>query len=173
VDILLTETNTGGNLSGIISKALRRYVEQEQKQPGDFEDIIVKVNQDGFFAKKRFHGRLLTQVRLREERESGTRVVTYKVYTTPKKKWAIQMKDVPSWWYSPDELIKQSERKWENFTEWNEDWKMKDWVNQDYTYRLDVYDTEEDLQLHLPERVSHAITLALMGEGGDVEELDL
>ena len=160
-----------GNLSSVIVHALRQYVKLERIRQGGFEEITVKVNPDGLFTKKRFQGRLLTRMRFRVERDGTNRVVTYMVYLTSKGNWAVLVKDVPGWWYHPTEMKQWREQKREDWEEFG--WGAEGWTDQEYTYRLDVYKTEEEMQAHIPEQVYSSVCRTMNGEGGDVEVLDI
>ena len=160
----------GGKLSAVIARALRQFVETEQARQNGFEEITVKVNTEGFSAKKRFRGRLLTKKRLREQRGKDSRILSYAIYQTPKGKWGVWLKDVPSWWYRPSEMYHQPDWSEESDEDWDE---SNESSYYEHEYRLDVYDTQEDLQAHLPEQVYVAVCQALEGEPGGVELLDL
>ncbi|HEV2457979.1 MAG TPA: EXLDI protein [Ktedonobacterales bacterium] len=143
----------GGNLSAAIAQAVRRYV--ATAQPAS-DEVIVQVNEGGVTSKKRFHGKLLAQQKVRTP--DGARAVTYRVYQTEKGRFAVWSQSAPDW----------NRAEWwrgRRYEDWSGDW----WQGES---RLDVYETLDDLRDNIPPELSARVA-AVVATGSDVEDLDI
>ena len=62
------------------------------------------------------------------------------------------------------------------YTYINKNWSHKEWSewpNTDYEYRLEVYDTLDELNDNVPQELYEAVAQALKGEPDGVEFLDI
>lgn len=134
----------GGNLSATIAKAIHGLVEREEKAQQGFTDVEVKVGTI-VHVPKRFIGRLLAKGQL------GGRqyplITTYGIYQTHRGRFALHVQSEPNW---------QAEDV--------------DWTEPN-TYRLDVFDTVEELKDLVPGELYDAAVVASRGDG--VEFLDI
>lgn len=172
----------GDNLSATIAQALRRFVEAEEAKAEGFDDVTVKVGRITH-TYKRFRGRLLAKGRVREQNE--TRRVVYEVYQTVRGKLALYVRNTPDWnnpkaWsyrkWSKHEWSKR-DRSHYDWSQWpGEDWSQYDWSqwpNEDADYRLEVYDTLEELKDNVPLELYQAVAQSLNGDADGVEFLDI
>lgn len=141
----------GGNLSAVITRALRLFVQTEEAKSNDVRDVTIKVGDDGNYQKKQFRGRLLAKW---QTKTADGRHITQIVYHTAKEKLAVYTKDIPNW-------SKYDEQNWEAW-----DWSTGD-------YKLLVFDTLADLQPHIPAELYDRVARKLRGEDPAVEELDI
>lgn len=148
----------GGNLSATIVLALRRFVEVEEAKRMGFAEVTVETGDHGTYTRKRFLGHALAKRQLRDARAG--RITDYTVYHTAKGRFALYTRNTADWTR----------------------WAMRNWsksgVDQDYlswleanTFRLDVYETLDELREHIPPELIAAVELALRGE--DIETLDI
>ncbi|WP_376796720.1 EXLDI protein [Thermogemmatispora sp.] len=150
----------GGNLSATIAAALRRFVEREEARRAGFEEITVRV---GKVARvyKRFWGRLLARGLTRQP-ERG-REISYRVYQTRKGKFAVYIREGPDW---------SDWRAWSR-----QSWLSRQWAcwPQDYDYRLEIYDSLEDLCGHVPPELYEAVCQVVKAdhEEDGIEFLDI
>ncbi|WP_069804766.1 EXLDI protein [Thermogemmatispora onikobensis] len=150
----------GGNLSATIAAALRRFVEREEARQAGFGEVTVRV---GTVARvyKRFLGRLLARG-LSRQPERG-REMLYRVYLTRKGKFAVYVREGPDW---------NDWRYWSR-----QDCQSRGWAcwPQDYDYRLEVYDSLEELGAHLPAELYEAVCQVIKADQEDdgVEFLDI
>ncbi|MEO8953748.1 MAG: EXLDI protein [Ktedonobacteraceae bacterium] len=167
----------GDNLSATIAQALHRFVEAEEAKAEGFEEVTVKVGHITH-TYKRFRGRLLAKGRTREQNE--TRRVVYEVYQTAKAKLALYVRNMPDWnnpktWsYRTWSKHDWSRRDWPQWP--NEDWSQHDWSqwpSEDSDYRLEVYDTLEELKNNVPLELYQAVAQSLNGDADRVEFLDI
>lgn len=165
----------GDNLSATIAQALRRFIKAEEAKKEGFEEIRVKEGDKGTYTHKRFIGKELARTNIfdRELRRATVLVV----YQTAKKRYALYTKEIHNW--SLGELMNNVNRKTEDISEkifseklreklnfkfnfdWDEDLPVWSRPNK---YRLDVYDTEEELKEHIPEDLAQAVTKAVNGD---------
>jgi EXLDI family protein len=142
----------GGNLSGVIARALRLFVQTEEAKLHKLEDVTVEVkNEAGVAVRQQFRARLLAKQR---QHTPDDRLVSRVVYYTAKGKFAVYTKEIAHW---------------SRYSE--EDWQSWDWSNRDYC--LDVYETLDDLQPHLPAPLYEAAARAFRGEEPAIEVLDI
>jgi EXLDI family protein len=174
----------GDNLSAAIAYALRAFVEREEAKESGFEDITVKVGRGRPFLQKQFRGRLLARRRIHISNDA--RMLTMNVYQTAKGRFAVYTKNQPNWSGWSHRWSKQSGKGRSNWADWSQDvdvdvnvgsskgWDAyTDWMAyyEDDEYRLDVYETLDQLKENVPEELYDAIKRYLQGD--DVEFLDI
>ena len=151
----------GDNLSATIAQALRRFVETEEARVSGYEEITVKVGKIAH-SYKRFRGRLLAKGRVRNKQE--TRRTVYDIYQTTKGKLALYVRNAPNW---------DNPKTWS----WSyKNWSHKDWTewpNTDYEFRLEIYETLDELKDNVPQELYEAVSQALKGDPDGVEYLDI
>ena len=152
----------GDNLSATIAQALRRFVEIEDAKESGFEEVTVKVGKIAP-SYKRFRGRLLAKGHVREQND--TREVLYRVYLTTKGNLALYVRNTPNWnyWSNP--------KSWSYRNHGHHDWTQ--WSQQDQEFRLEVYETVEQLQGNVPQELYEAVSQSLRGGPDGVEFLDI
>lgn len=167
----------GGNLSAAIANALRYFVEKEEARQNGFQDITVKVGRGRPYLQKQFRGRQLAKRRLSIQNDA--RLLTITVYQTAKGRFAVYTKNQPNWEGWSHRWSKRSGRgvaidvDVDVDVDWSDWQQAQDWWSyyQQDEYRLDVYDTLDELKDNIPEEMYEAITRYLKGE--DVEILDI
>lgn len=165
----------GDNLSATIAQALRRFIKAEEAKQEGFEEITVKEGDKGTYTRKRFIGRELARTNI-VDRELK-RVTVLIVYQTAKKRFALYTKEIHNW--SLGELVNNVNKKTEDLSEkilserlreklnfrlnfdWEDDFAI--WARPN-KFRLNVYETEEELKEHIPEELAQAVTKALNGD---------
>ncbi|HET7579686.1 MAG TPA: EXLDI protein [Bacillales bacterium] len=165
----------GDNLSATIAQALRRFIKAEEAKQDGYEEIRIKEGDKGTYTYKRFIGKELARTHIldREMRRATVLVV----YQTAKKHYALYTKEIHNW--SLGELVNNVNKKTEDLSEkifserlreklnfkfnfdWDEDMALWSKPNK---YRLDVYDSEEELSEHIPEDLAQAVKKALNGD---------
>ena len=152
----------GDNLSATIAQALRRFVEMEDTKQSGFEEVTVKVGKIAPLYK-RFRGRLLAKGHVHEK--DDTREVSYRVYLTAKENLALYVRDTPNWnyWSNP--------KSWSYRNHRHHDWT--NWSHEDQEYRLEVYETVEQLRSNVPQELYEAVAQALKGGPDGAEFLDI
>ena len=149
----------GENLSATIAQALRRFVEAEEAKASGFEEITVKVGKITH-SYKRFRGRLLAKGRVHNQNE--TRRTVYDVYQTVRGNLALYVRGAPNW---------ENPKIW-SYKNWShKDWSQ--WPNTDYEFRLEVYETLDELKDNVPLELYEAVTQALKRDPDGVEYLDI
>ena len=162
----------GDNLSAAIVHALRSFVEREEARQSGYEDVIVKVGKGRPFLQKQFSGRLLARRRIRIANDA--RLLTMSVYQTTKGRFAVYTKNQPNWsgwsqrWSNQSRRDQSQSEGWDWDSSQNWDWSS---YQDDDEYRLDVYETLDQLKEQVPEELYDAIKRYLQGD--DVEFLDI
>ena len=164
----------GDNLSAAIAHALRTFVEREEARQSGYEEITVKVGKGRPYLQQQFRGRRIASRRLRLSNDA--RMLTIIVYQTAKGRFAVYSRNQPNWSNWSHHWSKRSGKggNWD----WDWDWSHGDQSSYDWSasyeddeFRLDVYDTLEDLKENIPEELYDAILRFLKGD--DVEILDI
>jgi EXLDI family protein len=168
----------GDNLSAAIARALRSFVEHEEARQGGFEEVVIKVGKGRPFLQQHFRGRLLAKRHIRLSNEA--RILTMNVYQTAKGRFAVYSKNQPNWngwsqYWSKQAKQRQSRpgnrhEDWTQDWDWSQNWDWSAYQDED-EYRLDVYESLDQLRENVPEELFDAITRYLKGE--DVEFLDI
>ncbi len=141
----------GGNLSAVIARALRLFVETEEARAQHISEVTVEVGREGKYKRKQFRGRILAKQRLQTP---DYLLINRLVYQTAKGKLAVYTKEIPHW----------SSYKEDDWTTWN--WSTRD-------YRLDVYESLEELRPHIPASLYEEVAQALNDTQEPVEVLDI
>lgn len=142
----------GSNLSSVIVRALRLFVQTEEAKRQHLEDVTVEVKSEaGVAVRQQFRARLLAKQR---RYTPDDRLVNQVVYYTARGKFAVYTKEIAHW---------------STYSE--EDWQSWDWSSRDY--RLDVYEALDTLQPHLPAPLYEAAARAFRGEESAIEVLDI
>ena len=141
----------GSNLSAVIARALRLFVQTEEAKNMQLRDVTVAVGTDDAMQRKQFRGRLLA--RHREHTDDHALVVRI-VYLTAKGQLALYTKTIPDWSAYTDE-----------------DWTSWDWSTKDY--RLEVYESLEALEPHIPRPLYVAAARKLEGGTLTPDVLDI
>ncbi len=140
----------GDNLSSTITQALRRFVESQEAREEGFEEITVKVGKVAY-SKKRFMGRLLASGYVGNRYEPEHQRLN--VYQTAKGKLALYIRRGPNFASDPRED------------------DSEDWNEEPNEYRLEVYDTLDELKKHIPTDLYEAVSQALRDDA--IELLDI
>jgi EXLDI family protein len=153
---------SGGNLSGTITTALKRYVEAEEGRREGYDEITVRVG-TGPGRKVRFSGVLLGEW----GRSTTKTVEVYRVYRTMKGKYAIHVERSPDYVWSGDNAKGSGWRGvLQAYLGPNQTWGS---TQGDAT--LDVVDTADELRARIPAELSELIAAAL--DRPTIEQLDI
>ncbi|MFC9996514.1 EXLDI protein [Nocardia sp. NPDC127526] len=151
----------GGNLSGAIVTALRRFIELEEGRLEGYDEVILKVGKDGV-RQVRFSGALLAEW----HQVTDARVEDIRVYRTRKGAFAVHS-HFSNWEDFPtDTGLLKDLKNWQN-------WRRflgigeQDWGDFD----LEVVDKIEDLKGKIPDKLYIRVTDA--AEHSRVEDLDI
>ena len=164
----------GDNLSAAIAHALRSFVEREEAKVSGYEDITVKVGKGHPYLQQQFRGRLIAKRRLRISNDA--RMLTMTVYHTAKGRFAVYTKNQANWSNWSHGWSKKSGKggNWDRDWDWSHgDQSSYDWSSyyEDDEFRMDVYDTLDELKENIPQELFDAITRYLKGD--EVEILDI
>ncbi|MEU8895401.1 EXLDI protein [Nocardia sp. NPDC048505] len=150
----------GGNLSGAVTTALRRFIELEEGRQEGYEEVVLKVGHNGV-RQVRFSGVLLGELRDWNENLQEH----HRVYRSRKGKYVMhaQISDYA------DYPVDQSGNWVKDLTNWR---RMLGVGDQDWgDFILVIVDTVEELKDHLPEKLYQRI--ADIAERPAIEELDI
>jgi EXLDI family protein len=155
----------GSNLSATIAAALKRFVEIEEKKNEGFEEIPVRIGENGLYNQKRFIGKELGRTQFLNE--DGNKATVIIVYETAKQQYAVYTQEVHR---AKDDLMKlATEQKLASKLGVQVDITIDSsvWAKGN-TYRLDVYKTSEELKVAIPTELYNAIF-----ENGSSDFLDI
>ncbi|RMI33978.1 EXLDI protein [Nocardia stercoris] len=149
----------GGNLSGTIVAALRRYIELEEGRAEGYEEVVLRLGHNGA-RQVRFSGRLLGDL----QEMDGVRLEHFKVYRSRKGKFVLHLrrsdwKDYPT------------ETNWiKDLTNWR---KMLGVVPDEEwgEFTMDIYDNLTDLRGRIPDKLYARV--ADLADRPAVEDLDI
>ena len=166
----------GENLSATIAAALRRFVAAEESQVSGYGEVSVKVGENGLFTQKQFNGRELAKLRLPDSQTGHMTVLT--VYETAKRRLALYTRTSTDWaawgrrWSEKQRTNQENPSAHEDWS-WHWDWSLdwSTWPSQGSVYRLDVYETVDELREHVPPELHAAVVRAL--NGNEIEILDI
>ena len=150
---------SGGNLSGAISSALKRYVEAEDARHAGFDEVIVKVGFGGGH-KVRFNAVLLGEW----FKSDGEKFVHYRVYRGAKK-FALHIEHT--------EYFEMRDAEGNPLTGWRA-WTgigMASGGGKPAESTLDTFDTLEELRDHVPPELFDTVSASVRQPG--VQELDI
>lgn len=154
----------GNNLSATIAQALKRFIRAEEAKRAGFQEVAVKIGENGTYVQKRFMGKELARTQIADPHEET--LTEYIVYETAKHRYALYMKTRH---HSLSVLIKSKveEKLAEKF---NFNFNLNDgigfWTVPD-SYRLEVFETKEDLRAHIPEVLYETLNQNIFGDGDD------
>jgi EXLDI family protein len=165
---------TGDNLSSVIVRALRRFIELEEAGQRGMDEITVIVNTEGAHRRKRFMGQRLVRWVQAGAKGKGTEVQS--VYRTAGKRYALHTRSIPDWelsWGDPEQV--GDPNNWgvgngllQKVLSWGHDWER---FKESGNYTLQVFETLEDLKGHISDELFQAVSLAM--EGPEIEEMDI
>ncbi|WP_067830765.1 EXLDI protein [Nocardia inohanensis] len=148
----------GGNLSGAIVTALRRFIELEEGRIEGYEEVVLKVGKDGV-RQVRFSAAQLAEW----HQVTNERIEDIRVYRTRKGAFAVHS-HYSNWSEFPtDTNILKDWRQWRRFLGVGE----QNWGDFD----LQVFDDVADLQGKIPDRLYARVVDAT--EHPSIEELDI
>ncbi|MBL1073051.1 EXLDI protein [Nocardia sp. 2] len=147
----------GGNLSGAIVTALRRYIELEEGRIEGYDEVILKVGKDGV-RQVRFSGKLLAEL----HEVTDKQVEDYRVYRTRKGAYAVHT-HFSLWSEYPTDGFLKDVKNWRRMFGLGE----QEWGD----YKLDVVDNLEDVKDLVPSRLYARV--ADMAGGPNIEDLDI
>jgi len=133
----------GNNLSATIAEALKRFIKVEEAKRSGFEEITVKLGEDGTYQNKRFIGKELARTQILEDESIKVLII----YETAKHRYALYTKEVKDMSASLIQM-KITKRLMEKFGVDEE--MVSPSKNK---YRLDVFDTLSELKPHIPDRL--------------------
>lgn len=176
----------GGSLSAAVSRALRQFVDAQESSDAGFQPITVQVGSGRDRREQRFSGVLLGEWR---HPTAERRIERFRVYRTPKGKFALHTSRMPDWaawsdpetwrggwhWDWPRDRATLGRENWRDLTqELKERIKreaMRGWSWGPNEESLDVADSLEELREKIPADFYETLT----GEAShpDVEDLDI
>jgi len=191
----------GDNLSATIAQALRRFVEAEEARSKSFEEITIKVGKT-VLSYKSFWGRLLATgprgVQNRHTRYDvyQTRKGKLALYIRVRPDWA-EWDNPEAWshhhhWGDPKgEAQRKPGKGWDvdidvnvdtpgtrqpewSYRHWRgKNWDWSQWPSKGSEYRLEVYESLDELQGHVPQELYEAVSQALQVGPDGSEFLDI
>jgi EXLDI family protein len=165
----------GENLSATIVAALRRFVAAEETRESGFGETLVKVGENGLFTQKQFAGRELAKLRIPDLQSGRTTLLV--VYQTIRGRLALYTRtsaDWSAWGQAWAEKWRKQQLKMHNHdddVDWGESWGWSSWNSKGSVYRLDVYESADELRDHVPSELHAAVVRAL--GGNEIEILDI
>ncbi|GGH84524.1 EXLDI family protein [Pullulanibacillus pueri] len=148
------QKRAGSNLSATIAAALKQFIKTSEAKQEGFQEITIKLGEDGTYSYKRFLGRELGRSQtIDDDRETAH---VYIVYKTVKQNYALYTKEIHR---SIHELMRlETERKLaEKYNLERESDEEALWI-QPNRYTLDVYHTFEELKEHLPVKLFNTLS---------------
>jgi EXLDI family protein len=165
---------SGANLSSVIVRALRRFIELEEAKQHSLEEITVIVNGQGAHRRKRFVGQRL--VRQLQPTKNGKGTIVLNVYRTAGKRYALHTRTMHDWepaWGDPE--IAGNPNHWglgkgilQKALSWGFDW---DSFQESGDYTLQVFESLDELKAQVSDELFRAVRQAM--EGPEIEELDI
>jgi EXLDI family protein len=137
-------------------------------------EVTVIVNGNGAHRRKRFVGQLLVRWLQPTQNEEGTEILN--VYITAKRQYALHTRVVPDW-----DFYEGDPDHWGNPKNWGVgngflrrlmglgwDWET---FKQSGNYSLQVFETLQDLKVHVSNDLFKAVSQAM--DGPEIEDLDI
>ncbi|PSR67961.1 EXLDI protein [Nocardia sp. MDA0666] len=148
----------GGNLSGAIVTALRRYIELEEGRLQGYDEIVLRVGHNGA-RQVRFSGALLTE----SSDMSDARFERIRVFRTRKGKYVLH-RQRSEWAEYP------TDTNWlKDLTNWR---RMLGVTDPDWgEFTLDIYESPADLKGRVPDKLYDRISD--LTEHPQIEDLDI
>lgn len=150
----------GGNLSGAVVTALRRFIELEEGRQEGYDEIVLQVGHNGV-RQVRFEGSLLGEWRDMND----TRIEHIQVFRSRKGKFVLHTQ-VSNW----DELPDVAMKDWTSWKSWR---RMlagpsdTDWGD----FTLEIVDTLAELKGKMPDKLFQRV--ADIADRPPIEELDI
>ncbi|MFJ1459236.1 EXLDI protein [Nocardia sp. N2S4-5] len=150
----------GGNLSGAIVTALRRFIELEEGRQEGFEEVVLRVGHNGA-RQVRFSGALLGEMSdLNDQHQQHIRV-----YRSRKGKFVLHMR-TSAWEDYPTE----TSSNWiKDLTNWRKMLGVGDPEWGEFT--MDLYDSVTDLKGRIPNKLYQRVQDIV--EHPQIEDLDI
>ncbi len=148
----------GGNLSGAIVTALRRFIELEEGRQAGFEEVVLNVGHNGA-RQVRFSGALLT-----DWHDTGDKAFQrIRVYRSRKDKYVVHTQR-SKWSEYP------TETNWlEDFSNWR---RMLGVTEPDWgDFTMDIHDSISDLKGKVPDHIYERV--AGIADRPNIEDLDI
>ncbi|WP_107653333.1 EXLDI protein [Nocardia suismassiliense] len=148
----------GGNLSGAVTTALRRFIELEEGRQEGYDEVIVRVGHNGV-RQVRFSGALLFET----NEVTDQRMEHIRVFRSRKGKFVLHAH------YSNWDEYPQSENWIKDLTNWR---RMLGVGEQDWgDFILEIVDSVEELKDKLPEKVYERVLD--IAKRPQIEDLDI
>ncbi|NEW38573.1 EXLDI protein [Nocardia cyriacigeorgica] len=149
----------GGNLSGAVVTALRRFIELEEGRQEGFEDIVLRVGHNGA-RQVRFEGALLGEWR----DVNDTRTEHVRVFRSRKGKFVLHAQ-YSNW----DEVPDIAMNGWKDWKSWR---RMLGVGDQDWgDFILEIVDSLAELKGKMPDKLYERV--ADIADRPPIEELDI
>ncbi|MFF0488971.1 EXLDI protein [Nocardia sp. NPDC004068] len=150
----------GGNLSGAIVTALRRFIELEEGRQEGYDEVVVRVGRNGA-RQVRFSGALLGESR--DVNDQDWRYL--RVWRTRKGRFALHAQ-ISKW----SEYPTQTHKNWiKELTDWR---RMLGVVDPDWgDFTLDTFDSITDLKGRIPDSLYARVRD--LAEHPQIEDLDI
>ncbi|MBF6085885.1 EXLDI protein [Nocardia cyriacigeorgica] len=150
----------GGNLSGAVVTALRRFIELEEGRQEGFEEVVLRVGHNGV-RQVRFEGSLLGEWRDMND----TRMEHLRVFRSRKGKFVLHSQ-ISNWDEYPDVTVKDwtSWKSWRRMLAGPSD---ADWGD----FALEIVDTLAELKGKMPDKLFQRV--ADIADRPPIEELDI
>ncbi len=148
----------GGNLSGAIVTALRRFIELEEGRQAGFEEIVLRVGHNGV-RQVRFSGSLLTEAHEYTD-DAFERI---RIYRSRKGKFVLYTQS-SKWSEYP------TETNWiKDLTNWRRMLGVNDpdWGD----FAMDIFDSVEELKGKIPDSIYDRV--AGVADRPHIEDLDI
>ncbi|MFG1790518.1 EXLDI protein [Nocardia altamirensis] len=150
----------GGNLSGAVTTALRRFIELEEGRQEGYEEVVLRVGHNGA-RQVRFSGALLGEFKDFDAEQTTERL--YKVYRSRKGKFVMHAQYV-NWGEYP-----QSDNWIKDLTNWR---RLLGVGGQDWgDFVLEIVDSLDELKGKLPDTLYQRV--ADIAKHPQVEDLDI
>ncbi|QBS42077.1 EXLDI protein [Nocardia sp. CS682] len=148
----------GGNLSGAVTTALRRFIELEEGRQEGYDEVIVRVGHNGV-RQVRFSGALIFET----NEVTDTRMEHIRVFHSRKGKFVLHAH------YSNWDEYPQSENWIKDLTNWR---RMLGVGEQDWgDFILEIVDSVEELKDKLPDKVYERVFD--IAKRPQIEDLDI
>ncbi|MFC4558417.1 EXLDI protein [Virgibacillus kekensis] len=159
----------GSNLSATILEALRRFIKAEEAKSKGFEEIAIRLGENGVYTRKRFMGKELVRTQhIDEEKDKKTE---YTLYKTAKERYVLYTK-VSFGWGFVDSLSKKTEERLSQRLHKRIDLDIDvDISANPNSYSMKVVETKEELQGGIPDALYTVIQS--MDESETDEFLDI
>ncbi|MBB5913990.1 EXLDI family protein [Nocardia transvalensis] len=151
----------GGNLSGAIVTALRRFIELEEGRQEGFDEVLLRIGHNGG-RQVRFSGALLGEMR----EINDTHQQHVRVYRSRKGKFVLHMQ-TSKWAEYP---VDGGGANWiKDLTNWRKMLGVGDPEWGDFT--MDIYDSVTDLKGRIPDKLYRRVNDIV--EHPQIEDLDI